>query len=183
MKALGDLWLGLGLVGATIQTLQTSLDALDTNIEGQLQTLNDTVTVGGNSTDITTLSDDIETRFTYHMKALGDLGLGLGLVGATVQTLQTSLDALDTNIEGQLQTLNDTVGGNSADITTLSDDIDTRFTYHMKALGDLGLGLGLVGATIQTLQTGLDALDTNIEGRLQTLNGIETTSTRAFLTI
>jgi hypothetical protein len=94
----------------------------------------------------------------YHRKALGDLGLGLGLVGVTIEMLQTNLDALDTNIEGQLQTLNETVGGNSTAITTLSDDIDTRFTHHRNALDDLGLGLGLVGVTVETLQTNLDAL-------------------------
>jgi len=135
------------------------LDALDTNIEGQLQTLNETV--NGNSTDINTLTEtsvDIKTRVNYHRKALGDLGLGLALVGVTVETLQTNLDALDTNIEGQLQTLNETVGGNSTAITTLSDDTDTRFTHHRNALGDLGLGLGLVGVTVETLQTNLDAL-------------------------
>jgi len=105
MKALGDLGFGLGLVGATIQTLQTGLDAFDTNIEGQLQTLNGIVNinragllaattaagllflrVNGNSTAIHT----IETRVNYHRKALGDLGLGLGLVGVTVETLQKS---------------------------------------------------------------------------------------------
>jgi len=158
-NVLGDIGLGLGLVGVTVQTLQTSLDALDTNIEGQLQTLNETV--NGNSTDINTLTEtsvDIETRVNYHRKALGDLGLGLGLVGVTVETLQTNLDALDTSIEGQLQTLNETVGGNSTAITTLSDDIDTRFTHHRNALDDLDLGLGLVGVTVETLQTNLNAL-------------------------
>ena len=238
-KALGDLGLGLGLVGVTVLMLQTSLEALDTNIEGQLETLNETVSgnntaistldtrVGGNTSSFLNISgtggpiqtlytiagenttsilnlsgtggpiqtleiqvdamgDDIKTRFTYHRKALNDLGLGLGLVGATVQTLQTGLDALDTNIEGQLQTLNETVNGNSTAIDTLdtniegqfqtlneivrgkstaisilatsSSDIETRVNYHRKVLGDLGLWLGLVGVTVETLQTSLDAI-------------------------
>jgi len=132
------------------------------------------------------MGDDIEPRFTYHRKALNDLGLGLGLVGVTFQTLQTGLDALDTNIEGQLQTLNETVNGNSTAIDTLdtniegqfqtlnetvrgnstaistlatsSSDIETRVNYHRKVLGDLGLWLGLVGVTVETLQTSLDAI-------------------------
>jgi len=144
---LGDLGLGLGLVGVTIQTLQTSTN--------------------DNSTAINTLaktSFDIETRVNDHRKALGDLGLGLGVVGVTVQTLQTCLEALDMNIEGQLQTLDETVSGNSTAISTLatsSSDFETRVNYHRMALGDLSLGLGLVGVTIQMLQTSLEALDTN----------------------
>jgi len=264
-NALGDLGLGLGLVGVIVQTLQTSLDALDTNIEGQLQALNETVSVNstairsldtnvnsqnqtlkeivsGKSTAIRTLADtssaigdDIETRFNYHKNALGDLGLGLGLVGVTVQTLQTSLDVLDTNIEGQLQALNEDVSvnstaissldtniegqlqtlnenvsvnstaissldtnmngqiqtlkaivsGNSTAISTLTEtpsatgDIKMRLDYHKNALGDLGLGLGLMGVTVQTLQASLGALDTNIEGKLRTLNDNVTTTSDA----
>jgi hypothetical protein len=123
------------------------------------------------------MGDDIEMRFNYNRKALGDLGLGLGLVGVPVETLQTSIDALDTNIDGQLQTLNEIVSGNSTAINTLAessaamgDDIETRFNYHMKALGDLGLGLGLVGVTVETLQTSIDTLDIDIDGQLQTIN-------------
>jgi len=59
------------------------------------------------------MGDDIKTRFNYHENALGDLGLGPGLVGVIIQTLQTSLDLLDTYIEGQLQTLNEDVRVNS----------------------------------------------------------------------
>jgi len=160
---LGDLGLGLGLVGVTIQTLQTSTN--------------------DNSTTINTLatsSSDIKTRVNDHKKALGDLGLGLWLVGVTVQMLQTSLDALDPNIEGQLQTLNETVSVNSTDISSLDtnvngqiqtlkaivsgnstaistlaytssamgNDIETRFNYYKNALGDLGLGLWLVGVIV-----------------------------------
>ena len=229
-KALGNLGLWLGLVGVIVETLQTSIDTLDINIDGQLQTINELVS--GNSTAINTLAessatmgDDIEARFNYHVKALGDIGLWLGLVGVTVETLhtsisaleinlddqfqslqsivdgnsnsitdlemssssmgvtveiiQTSIDALDTNLDGQLQSLNETVNINSIAITTLGDDIKTCFNYHRNVLGDLGLGLGLVGVTVQTLQTSLDALDTNIEGQLQTLNeGVNKTQYR-----
>jgi len=87
-------------------------------------------------------------------------------MGVTVEIPQTSIDALDPNLDGQLQTLNETVNRNSIAITTLGDDIKTCFNYHRNVLGDLGLGLGLVGVTVQTLQTSLDALDTNIEGQL-----------------
>jgi hypothetical protein len=239
-NALGDLGLWLGIVGVVVQTLQTSLDALDTNIEGQLLTLNETVSVNstvissldtnvngqiqtlkaivsGNSTAISTLADtssamgdELETRFNHHKNALSDLGLGLGLMGVIVQTLQTSLDALDTNIEGQLQTLNEDVSvnstaissldtnvngqiqtlkaivsGNSTAISTLTEtpsvtgDIKMRLDYHKNALGDLGLGLGLVGVTVQTLHASLGALDANIEGKLRTLNDIFTTTSEA----
>jgi methyl-accepting chemotaxis protein len=111
------------------------------------------------------------------MKALGDLGLGLGLVGVTVQTLQTSLDALDTNIEGQLQTINEGVNKNSTAISTLatsSSDIETRVNYHRMALGDLGLGLWLVGVTIQTLQTSTNDNSTAISTLEKTGNDVET---------
>jgi len=144
---LGDLGLGLGLVGVTIQTLQMGTNDDSTAINTLAKT-----------------SSDIETRVNDHRKALGDLGLGLGVVGVTVQTLQTCLEALDMNMEGQLQTLDETVSGNSTAISTLatsSSDIETRVNYHRMALGDLGLGLGLVGVTIQMLQTSLEALDTN----------------------
>ena len=148
------------------------------------------------------MGDDIEPRFTYHRKALNDLGLGLGLVGVTFQTLQTGLDALDTNIEGQLQTLNETVNGNSTAIDTLdtniegqfqtlnetvrgnstaistlatsSSDIETRVNYHRMALGDLGLGLWLVGVTIQTLQTSTNDNSTAINTLAKTSFDIET---------
>jgi len=60
-------------------------------------------------------------RFNYNRKALGDLGLGLGLVGITVKTLQTSIDTLDINIDGQLQTINELVSGNSTAINTLAE--------------------------------------------------------------
>jgi len=91
----------------------------------------------------------LHTRVDYHIMALVDLGLGMGLVGVTVETLQTNLDALDSNLNGKLQTLNGT-------ITTLSGDIETRFKYHINALVGLGLGLGLVGATVETLQKSTD---------------------------
>jgi len=85
-------------------------------VNSQIQTLK--AIVSGNSTAISTLAytssamgDDIKTRFNYHKNALGDLGLGL--VGVIIQTLQTSLDLLDTYIEGQLQTLNEDVRVNS----------------------------------------------------------------------
>jgi len=90
------------------------LNALDTYIEGQLQTLNETVSV--NSTDIS---------------------------------------SPDTNVNSQIQTLKAIVSRNSTAISTLAytssamgDDIKTRFNYHKNALGDLGLGLGLVGVII-----------------------------------
>jgi len=78
------------------------------------------------------MGDDIEMRFNYNRKALGDLGLWLGLVGVTVETLQTSIDALGKNIDGQRQTLNEIVSRNSTAINTLEmsssaigDDIKT----------------------------------------------------------
>jgi len=125
-------------VGVTVETRQTSIGALETNLDDQFQSLQSIV--DGNSNSIT------------------DLEMSSSAMGVTVEILQTSIDALDINLDGQLQTLNETVGGNSTAITTLSDDIDTRFTHHRNALGDLGLGLGLVGVTIETLQTNLDAL-------------------------
>ena len=57
----------------------------------------------------------VETLQKSTDRALGDLGLGLGFVGATVEMLQTNLEALD---------------------------IKTRFNQHDNSLGDLGLGLG-----------------------------------------
>jgi len=180
-EELGDLGSELGLVGGTVETLQTNLDALDINLDTQLQTLNEAV--NGNSTTITTLSDETETRFTQHTQALGDLGLGLGLVGVTVETLQTNLDALGINLDTQLQTLNEAVNKNSTTITTLSDDTETRFTQHTEALGDLGLGLGSVGVTIETLQTNLDALDTNLDTQLQTLNEAVSGNSTAITTL
>ena len=101
-----------------------------------------------NSTEINTLTEtfsDIETRVNYHRKALGDLGLGLGLVGVTVLMLQTSLDALDTNIEGQLETLNETVSGNNTAISTF----DTRVGGNTSSI----LNISGIGGPIQTLYT------------------------------
>ena len=150
VKALGNIGLGLGLVGVTVETRQTSIGALETNLVDQFQSLQSIV--DGNSNSIT------------------DLEMSSSSMGVTVEIIQTSIDALDTNLDGQLQSLNETVNINSIAITTLGDDIKTCFNYHRNVLGDLGLGLGLVGVTVQTLQTSLDALDTNIEGQLQTIN-------------
>ena len=129
-------------------------------------------------------------RFNYNRKALGDLDLGLGLVGVTVETLQMSIDILDINIDGQLQTINEIVSGNSTAINTLAessavmgDDIKTRFNYHVKALGDLGLGLRLVGVTVETLQTSIDTLDINIDGQLQTINELVSGNSTAINTL
>jgi len=164
------------------------LDALDTNIEGKLQTLNEDVSVNstdissldtnvnsqiqmlkaivsGNSTAISTLAytssdvgDDIETRFNYHKNVLGDLGLGLVLVGVIIQTLQTSLDLLDTNIEGQLQTLNEDVSVNSTAISSL----DTNVNGQIQTLKAIVSGNSTV---ISTLAYTSSAMGDDIETR------------------
>jgi len=212
-NSLGDLGLGLGLVGVTVETLHTNLGALDfrvgdnlrrileiTGTGGQIQTL---YSLAGNNytaiqslsktlwTKIDTLGDDTETRFNQHENSLGDLGLGLGLVGVTVETLHTNLGALDfrvgdnlrrileiTGTGGQIQTLYSLAGNNYTaiqslsktlwtKIDTLGDDTETRFNQHENSLGDLGLGLGLVGVTVETLHTNLGALDFRVGDNLR----------------
>ena len=156
-----------------------------TGTGGQIQTL---YSLAGNNytaiqslsktlwTKIDTLGDDTETRFNQHENSLGDLGLRLGLVGITVETLHTNLGALDfrvgdnlrrileiTGKGGQIQTLYSLAGGNytaiqslsktlGTKIDTLGDNTETRFNQHENSLGDLGLGLGLMGVTLETLQ-------------------------------
>jgi len=136
--ALSDLSLGLGLVGVTVETLQTLFDALD-----------------------------IETRFTHNLNALVDLSLGLGFVGATIETLQNNLDALYNNIETQLKTVNANVSGNSTAIITLGENTETRFTQYTEALGDLSLGLGLLGThnrnALSDLSLGLGLVGVTVE--------------------
>jgi len=119
-----------------IVTKNTRKILVVTGTGGQIQTLfamagDNFDTSASNTERIQTLereggpAGDTEMRFTQHTEALGDLSLGLGLLGIHNQNA----------------------------LSDLSLGLGLMGTHNRTALGDLGLGLGLVGVTIETLQT------------------------------